>query len=70
MLVATSSHRFTFAMFLFVLFIQKVLKSFSLHKLCEAEFPNFVFKDQPEILTCMSWILMVSLTLLLADIVS
>lgn len=59
-----------FAMFLVVPFIQKVRKPFSLHKFCEAEFPTFVFKYQPEILTCISWILMVVLTLLPADIFS
>lgn len=54
MLVATNSHRFPSAIFLVVLFIQKVKKPFSVHKFCEEQLPTFDFKDQPEIPACMS----------------
>lgn len=49
-------------MFVVVLFFYKVKKPSSLHEFCEDKFPTFVFKDQPEILTHIFWILIVALS--------
>lgn len=68
MFIAASSCKLIFVMFLVVLFVQKVEKLISLHKLfSEAKFSTSAFKDQLKMLTCMSQIPIVALALSPAD---